>query len=675
MSRDKSTRRRRGRILRVSTSAAIAGCAGLATLVPTGPAWSAGNDDDVEWDGLFHDQGPLFVSTAEPTCSTPVTVTLRTFTTDITSANVKYYDTADGAHHWLPMSWERNDPTGRFDFWTATIPASCSVKYYRFQVNDGDDTDWYNAGGVHDDEPSQQDFSVIPGFSTPRWVRDAVMYQIFPDRFANGDPDNDVRTGEYSYFGNPTQEKEWGESVEPDPPAVNSSVFFGGDLQGITDHVDYLKNTLGVDTVWLNPVFTSPTNHRYDTQDYESVDPHLGGDAALADLIAAMHDSSNGPAGHVVLDGVFNHTGSWAPWFDRGDVWPDSVGAYESQTSPYVDWYTFFSWPDDYASFFQSTPSMPKLDYGNPDVRAAVYGRADSIAQRWIREFGIDGWRLDAPQYVDAGGGDGSNATNHEVWAEFREAVKGADPDAYIFGEYWGNANPWLTGGEWDGATNFNGFTQPVSQWITGRDYNDDPASIDTATFDAWLRDTRADYPRPAQLAMSNHLSNHDITRFATRAGGDPGKIRLAHLFQFTYVGVPTIYYGDEYGMPGGPDPDNRRTFDWSQATTADENVALVRKLISIRRDHPALRTGSFLTLGVDNANGLYAYGRMDADERIAVVLNNDGTSHDEAVPVYQLSVPDGATMTDALSGRTYEVVDGHVSVTVEGRNGVVLVH
>ncbi|HEY6739681.1 MAG TPA: glycoside hydrolase family 13 protein [Actinopolymorphaceae bacterium] len=677
------TPRSRGRHLRRTVTAltvlsmlAFAVVDGLVTDATRRTAWAASNDNDVEWNGLFHDQGPLYASTAEPTCSTPVEVTLRTYKGDITSANVKYFDEADSAHHWLPMTWRRNDATGRFDLWTATIPASCSTKYYRFQINDGADTDWYNAGGPTDDEPSALDFSVVPGFATPDWAKNSVLYQIFPDRFANGDPSNDVRTGEYSYFGAPTQSKEWGASVTPTPPAVNSSVFFGGDLQGVRDKLGYLKNTLGIDAIWLNPIFTSPTNHKYDIQDYENVDPHLGGDSALRALIADMHSTSNGPAGKVILDGVFNHSGSWAKWFDRGNVWPDVTGAYESQSSPYAGWYTFVDWPDQYASFFDATPSMPKFDYGasGSAVRQALYGSTSSVAQTWIREYGIDGWRLDAPQYADAGGGNGSNATNHQIWKEFRTAVKGAKPDAFVFGEHWGNARPWTTGGEWDAASNFNGFTQPVSQWITGRDYHDNPASISTSEFDAWLRGTRADYPRQAQLVMSNHLSNHDIPRFATRAGGDIWKTYLAHIFQMTYVGIPTIYYGDEYGMQGGADPDNRRTFDWSQGTTANESVALVKKLISIRRQYSALRTGSFLTLGVDDGAGLYAFGRMDADHRIAVLLNNDTTAHSSRIPVYQLSVPDGTTMTDAISGRTYQVSDGHVEVTVDGHYGAILV-
>lgn len=653
---------------------ALASLPALMAGIAVGPvqAYAASTDNDVEWDGLFHDQGTLFATPAQPGCTDPVELRFRTYADDVTEVALSYWDTADSSRHEVPATADGNDATGRYEFWRVTLPAgdACSTKYYRFRVTDGTDTDWYNAGGTHDNEPTELDFAVVPEFRTPGWAKNSVIYQIFPDRFANGDESNDVTDDAYRYFGAPTQAKQWGESVEPTPPAVNSSVFFGGDLVGVRQRLNYLTETLGISALYLNPIFTSPTNHAYDTQDYFSVDPRLGGDAALADLVDGMHAAD----GAVILDGVFNHAGSWAPWFDRGNVWPEVDGAHESTASPYADWFTFYSWPNDYASFLNQTPSMPKFDFAESgsEVRQRLYGAPDSVAQHWIREFGIDGWRLDAPQYADAGGGGGENATNHEIWSEFRQAVKGADPNSYIVGEYWGVATPWLSGGEWDGAVNFNGFTDPVSRWLTGRNHQDQPASLSVSQLDGWLRGTRADNPRQAQLAMSNHLSNHDIPRFATRAGGDTAAIRLAHIMQLTYVGIPTIYYGDEYGMTGGADPDNRRTFDWSR--TNDELVGLVSELIAVRERYSALRTGSFVTLGVADQQGIYAYGRMDEQSRIAVVLNNGDAPQEYAVDVHRMSVTDGSTMTDALSGRSFEVANGQVRVPIGPGEGMILV-
>ena len=641
------------------------------------PSYGASTDNNVEWNGLFHDQGSLYDSAVEPTCSTPVTLTFRTFHNDITSGNIKYYDTADNAFHWIPLTFAANDATGIFDLWRGTIPASCSVKYYRFQLNDGTAMAWYNAAGPSATEPSSDDFYVLPNFTTPDWAKNGVMYQIFPDRFYNGNTSNDIQTNQYSYFGTPTEHKNWGESPYGDTGYSNSTVFFGGDLQGIDQKLAYIKRTLGVNILYLNPIFTAPSNHKYDTQDYYNVDPSLGGNAALHQLVADVHSDSNGPRGYVVLDGVFNHTGTWEAWFNEFNTYPNTVGAYQSQSSPYYTYYTFQKWPMNYATFL-GVDSLPKLDYGSSGsaVRNSIYNTPDSVAQYWIRNYGIDGWRLDAAQYADAAGNDGSDATNHQIWHEFRDAVKGANPNAFILGEYWGNANPWTndTPAQWDAATNYDGFTQPVSEWITGEDYSGNSASISTSQFDSWLHSTRANYPTNVQEVMANSLSTHDITRFAQRANGDITKTELAAFFQMTYMGLPTLYYGDEYGMMGGADPDDRRTFDWSQGNTSNSAVALYQKLITIRNTYPALRTGSFIPLLTDDTNKVYSYGRMDAHNRMAVILNSDSTAHTVTIPVYQLSAVEGTTMTDKITGNTYQVQNGQVTVTVPGEYGAILV-
>ena len=633
---------------------------------------NASNDNNVEWDGLFHDQGPLYDSAPEPTCSTPVTLTFRTYHSDITSANIKYYDTADSSFHWVPMSFSRNDATGDFDLWQGTVPASCSVKYYRFQINDGTATAWYNGAGPSSSEPSSADFYIIPNFSTPSWAKNGVMYQIFPDRFYNGDPSNDIQTNQYTYLGSSTEHKNWGDSPYPDGGRSKDTIFFGGDLQGVDQKLSYIQQTLGANIVYLNPIFTAPSNHRYDTQDYMNVDPSLGGNSALQQLVGDIHNGG----GHIILDGVFNHTGSWNSWFNEYNTYPNVVGAYQSQSSPYYSYYNFQNWPTQYSSFLDNTPWMPKLNYGasGSAVRNAIYNTPGSVAQYWLRNYNIDGWRLDAAQYVDANGNQGSDATNHQIWQEFRNDIKGANSNAYILGEYWGNANPWTTGGQWDAATNYDGFTQPVSEWITGQDYNGNAASISPSQFDSWLHGTRANYPTDVQQVMANFLTSHDISRFGQRAGGDIWKTYEAAFFQMTYMGLPTIYYGDEYGMQGATDPDDRRTFDWSQGSTSNSAVALFQKLISIRNSYPALRTGSFITLLTDNTNNIYAYGRMDQNNRIAVVLNNDSTGHTVTIPAYQLSMANGSTVTDKITGNTYQVQNGQITLTVQGHYGAILV-
>ncbi len=644
-------------------------------------AQACSNDNNVEWNYLFSDQGPMFDSNPEPTPTTSVTVTLRTCKSDITSANVKYYDTGDSSYHWVSMVWVSNDPTGTFDYWQATIPASSSEKYYRFQINDGSATAWLNAAGITSSEPSSGDFFVIPGFKTPDWMKNGVVYQIFPDRFYNGDTSNDVTSGEYTYGGCATEQHAWGTSVlsTADPTNCNSEVFFGGDLTGVDQKLSYIKQTLGANIIYLNPIFNSPTVHKYDTQNYFEVDPAFGTSSTLQQLISDIHSTAYGSKGYIILDGVFNHSGDSNCWFQKqlyDNITCSYQGAYQSQSSPYYGYYTFQTWPNSYSDFF-GFGGMPKLDYGASAsaVRNQIYGSPSSVMKTYLASpYNIDGWRLDFPQALDSGGNGGSDATNHQITQELRSAVKSANSNADILGEYWGDASPWLDdGAEWDNVMNYNGFTQPVSEWMCGVDYHGNSASINESSLDSWLLGTRADVPVNVQETWTNELGSHDTERFATRCGGNIWDTYLGLIFQFTYIGTPTVYYGDEYGEQGGNDPDNRRTFDWTQATASNTAVALTQKLISIRNQYLQLRTGSIKTLLVDTTNHIYAFGRWDANHRIAVVLNNTSNTETVTIPAWQLSMTNGSSVTDLLTNASYQVSDGNLIVTVEGHYGAIL--
>jgi alpha-glucosidase len=666
-------------VILASLLAACGGSAGGGTGSPAGGGGRGGAPGGIDPTYLFSDQGAMFDSNPEPAATQAVTVTLRARHGNLTGAKIKYYDSADSAFHYVPMSVTSADPTGVFDYWQGTIPAGAAQKHYRFEAIDGSQTMWYDAEGASASEPSSGDFFVIPGFKTPAWMKNGVLYQIFIDRFYDGNPANDIANAQYTYAGCSTEQHAWGTGVQSNVGGCNSEVFFGGDLAGIDQKLGYVKATLGANILYLTPIFESPTNHKYDTADYYTVDPAFGTASDLEKLIQDVHGSTNGPEGYIILDGVFNHTGDTSCWFGKyvyGGFTCSVTGAYQSRSSPYYGWYTFQSWPDAYSAF-SGYSSMPKLDYGasGSAVRQQIYGSPTSVVQTYLQPpYGIDGWRLDSAQDIDAGGNGGSDAVNHQIMQELRTAVKSVNPDAEILGEYWGDASSWLDDGtEWDSAMNYNGFTQPVSEWICGTDESGNSASLDESGLDGWLRSTRADLPVNVQEVMTDELGTHDTVRFASRCGGDLARTELALIFQFTYIGTPGIYYGDEYGMQGGQDPDDRRTFDWSQASTANASVALTRELISIRNQYPALRTGSFITLITDDANHIYAFGRFDADNRIAVVLNNDGAEHTVTVPVWQLSMPDGTSVTDLLTGRAYAVSGGNVTASIPGHFGVVL--
>jgi alpha-glucosidase len=668
-----------GSMLHRTTPIVLALLAG-AQLCAAGRAHACTRDNAVQRSYLFSDQGPLYDSAPEPTARTPVTLTLRACKGDLTGASIKYYDTADDSYHWIPLHRVASDPTGVFDYWRGTVPASASQKRYRFRVEDGTASAWLNAAGITSSEPQSGDFFIIPGFKTPDWMKNGVMYQIFPDRFYDGDASNDVANGQYTYAGCATERHAWGTSVFARTRRCNGAVFFGGDLAGIDRKLRYIKGTLGADILYLNPIFNSPTNHKYDTQNYYEVDPAFGTGATLRKLIADVHSSSDGVRGYIILDGVFNHTGDTNCWFARQTY--DSItcplpGAWQSRSSPYFGYYTFRSWPGSYATFANSVPSMPKLDYGasGSAVRNQIYGAKASVMQTYLRApYRIDGWRLDVAQGLDAGGKAGSDGTNHEIMRELRAAVKSVNPAAEILGEYWGDASPWLDDGkEWDGAMNYNGFTNPVSEWLCGEDEYGRSAKISTTRFDDWLRAGRADLPVNVQEAMTNALGTHDTIRFATRCGGDIRKTYLGLILQLTYIGTPAIYYGDEYGMQGGADPDDRRTFDWSRANTRDRAVALTHRLIAIRHRYPALRTGSYMTLLADDARRIYAFGRFDASHRIVVVLNAARGTQTVTLPAYSLSMIDGSRVEDLLTGHRYRVANGDLTISIAGRYGAIL--
>jgi alpha-glucosidase len=641
----------------------------------TRPAYSADQDNNVEGSGLFHDQGPMFINTIEPDKQTETTVKFRAYKNDLSAASIKYFDSKDSKFRTVSLKKDPDETNAIFDYWRGTIPAGLSKKYYRFQLTDGSKTVWYNAVGPSDNEPTSGDFFVIPGFKTPDWLKNGIIYQIFPDRFFNGKKENDVQNGSYTHANTATVRRNWADSPKPAPGEDQSMVFYGGDLAGIIEKLSYINKTVGANIIYLNPIFKAPSNHKYDTADFDIVDPAFGTNEDLVKLSSAIHDGSSGVAGRLVLDGVFNHTGDAHKWFGKWEPTPGVVGAYQSETSPYRSFYSFTQWPKKYAHFM-TYDSLPKLNFGSAALRKQIFESPGSVAMRYLDQpYGIDGWRLDAPKYADEGGKQGEDAYNHSIWRRFRNAVKTKKSDAAILGELWENAKDWTASGDqWDCATNFDGFTQPVSQWITGKNYTNEPASLSVSGFDKWLRLTRATYPTCVQQAMSNHLSNHDITRFGDRAGGDIGKTYLGLFFQMTYVGVPTIYYGDEYGMSGGADPDNRRTMDWTVATEDNKAIALCRKLAAIRNKYTALRTGSFMTLHIDDANKTYGFARMDKRCKIAVLLNNDSREHTVELPVTQLDLKGEAKLTDEISGKTFTVSNGKVSVPLDGHYGAILV-
>jgi cyclomaltodextrinase len=480
----------------------------------------------------------------------------------------------------------------------------------------------------------------LDAFRTPAWVHDAVFYQIFPDRFARSDRVHKPRNLEA-----------W-----DSPPTERG--FKGGDLLGVAERLGYLAD-LGVTALYFTPVFQSAANHRYHTHDYLQVDPILGGDGALRELLDAAHRRGM----RVVLDGVFNHA-------SRGLFQFHHILENGPQ-SPYTDWFHVYSYPlhaygEDsepagYAGWW-NLRALPKFNTGNPEVREFIY----RIARRWV-EFGIDGWRLDVPSEIDDDG----------FWREFRNVVKSANPEAYIVGEIWGPAERWLQGDMFDGVMNYGLLRACIEFFIGARGDSSiwqggyGPVSpCDASQFAAQLEGLLGRYPLAASHAMLNLLDSHDTARFVTIAQGDTEALRLATLLQMTYPGAPSIYYGDEVGLPGGRDPDNRRSMPWDKRQWDLGLLAHVRNCVELRRAHPALRTGEFKTLYAERMT--YAYARYSADEWFMVVLNAGDRLQVADIHTGQL-LPDGSTLKDVWSPQTVTVNRGVAwDVVMPPRSGVV---
>lgn len=453
---------------------------------------------------------------------------------------------------------------------------------------------------------------VVPG-----WAEDAIWYQIFPERFANGDSSND-----------PPGVQPWGGKPE-------RNNYFGGDLKGIIDHLDYLER-LGVNALYLNPIFESPSNHKYHTSDYLKIDHNFGDERVFRKLVEECHRRKM----RLILDGVFNHTG--IHFFAFEDIKKNE------EKSRYVKWYNVHSFPvsgpekPNYEAWW-GLGDLPKLMTGNPEVRKYLF----EATRHWMKT-GIDGWRLDVP-----------NEIPHEFWIEWRKLVKSENPDAYIVGEIWDDATPWLQGDQFDAVMNYR-FRGGAVGFIALE--NQSPSQ-----FDSVLEAQRAAYPGRVDYALQNLIGSHDTERFLTLCGGDADKLRLAVLLQMTYVGAPMIYYGDEVGLQGGKDPDCRHTMEWDSTRWNRGLLDWYQKLVRIRNENRVLRRGSYKTVLVDNPGRTFAFIREDGGEKAMVVLN--GMARSRTIRPHDLA-PAPGKWRELLSGASYASDD---SVEVRAGSGVIL--
>lgn len=462
--------------------------------------------------------------------------------------------------------------------------------------------------------------------SVPSWVKDSIFYQIFPDRFSDGDPAN-----------NPPNVMAWGSA-----PTIYG--FQGGDLRGVINRMYYLVD-MGINALYLNPIFLSSSNHRYNTMDYYQIDPKLGSMKEFKVLLDVAHRNQI----KVVIDGVFNHSGRG--FFAFNDI-------LENQTSsPYRSWFHIKKYPVDAYSpgdavDFQAWwkfKSLPKFNTGNPMVRKYIF----DVARYWV-EQGIDGWRLDVPSEID----------DDSFWAQFRQVVKNINPEAYLLGEIWDGNPRWVGEGHFDGLMHY-----PIRDLILDLLRE----KIKPGKFINGLQEWYYKYPLENSAAMYLLLGSHDTERYFSLIGKSMDKAKLGVLIQFTYPGAPAVYYGDEIGLEGGKDPDNRRAFQWDETQWNTDLRQWFKKLINLRKQNPALRRGSFNVLMSDDNSGTCAFVRSDGEQTLIAVINASSSTREIEIDLQSAGMEEVGQLRNLLGDENIAISQGKILLKIAPWSGYLL--
>ncbi|NOH62325.1 maltodextrin glucosidase [Vibrio sp. RE88] len=554
--------------------------------------------------------------------------------------------------------------THHLTFWTASITANSDqdLTRYAFKILMPQRQLWLDAKGLHTRMPPREThFKFNSKHQPPAWVNKQVFYQIFPDRFCNGNSDISVKTGEYKVSGGTRNvvAKQWGEPVDVSNGNAGCE-FYGGDLHGVEQKLDYLE-TLGITALYLNPIFAAPSNHKYDTSDYLNVDPHLGSNQHFAELCQQIHQRDM----KIMLDAVFNHTSTEHPWFNLQGLHPE-VGAYQGTHSEYRDYYLFEGESRHYEGW-KGIKSLPVLNFENSRVRNYIYLGDDAVIKHWLKPpYSIDGWRFDVIHML--GEGQGAKNNQHYVKA-FRQAAKSVNPDCYVLGEHFFEATQWLQGDQEDGAMNYYGFAHPLRALLANLDIAFDPISISVPEFLNWLSEARAKVPWLNQLSQLNQLDSHDTARFMELVKHDPRLFRLAATLLFSYVGTPCIYYGTELGIEGSHDPDNRRCMPWDEV---EHNTYLpfIKQLIEIRKTQPALQEGDFVLLYQDDTS--FAYARQLAGQCVIAAFNLGNNVKSLTLPVWKLNITN-PTFFNAMTKQKVAVSNSKISIQLEPVSSILI--
>ncbi len=711
------------------------------------PCDNARLDNDVYLVGTGHDSfNPFYRSPfgAVKSSQGAIQLRFRTCRNDVHSVKVRVWDSIEAREIWYPMTKEKTeqDPSiGAVDYWQLRlpIPAHPDILYYFFEMQDGGTKRWYvtsdrkfYVGGwgrytaEWDPMHSYQLTVYDKDFQVTSWNKGALFYQILPERFRNGDRSNDPINGMEKVFGKPVRKMDWNQPL-CDPRGQtcrheSDNQFYGGDLDGVIEKLDYLEK-MGVEAIYLNPIFEAQTNHRYDTQDYYAVDKYLG----YVETFKRLSSEAEKRGIKLVVDGVFNHGSADSPYFDLFNRFGQG-GACQNPASPFRSWFYFphrtkppfdhnrpevIMYCKDTQGHLNTTYESwdgyyehPVYNTSNPALRQYFYSGPNSVAKYWLKS-GASGWRLDVGGELDPGYAVNPRNT---YWEEFRQAVKAVNPDAAIIGEQWGNASPWLIGNEWDSVMNYR-FRSAVLSWMADgcngsgcyngvfEDEDSNPYSdsgaigpITESMLSLRLKGIQENYPAPSWHAMLNLLGSHDTARvmFLLKkvSNNDPmmahRKFQFLSLFQYTYPGAPMVYYGDEVGLATDSvwyqgrwrdDPYCRAPYPWADEGLSPDTGLLshFEKLGQLRKASPAFKDGDFDVTLIDDTRRLFGFKRSKGNHKVWVVLNRN-TAEIPLVMSLNDTIPDGTVLEDVLNGELFVVSGGRVNLgTIKGLWGRVL--
>ena len=586
-----------------------------------------------QWlESVYSDGTTDFVSDPAPALGQTVKIRVRLYA-DAPVTAVILRTVPNGGDTMIPARPVKTE--GGLVWWEAELRMSERRMQYQFYLAADDGLYFYTQRGITTYLPDQTyDFVLLTDYVQPSWVKQAVFYQIFPERFCNGDPANDVRSGEYRVDGYPTIRVEPWNTPAMDYEQGRCLDFYGGDLQGIREKIPYLRD-LGVTALYLNPIFTAPSVHKYDCIDYFHVDPHFGGDEALAELSRALHENGM----KLILDISINHTGASHRWFNRDCAWfPKEVGAFHNPDSPERAYYFFGQ--DNTCKYWFDVPSLPVLNYTSEALRDRIWRARDSVLRKWLKPpYSIDGWRFDV---ADVFARNDEIQLAHQVWPEIRRAIREENPQAYILAEDWGDCAQYLQGDEWDSPMNYYGCGRVIREFLGQPDHflarcpelRTVRRNMSAEEVEARVIQHLAKLPWAIRENQFNLIDSHDISRLHNDPAVHPGEYRGAVIFQFMLPGAASVYYGDEAAVGGtlGTNEGCRWPMPWGTGFEQTERFRFYRTLMRLKGEHPALSAGGMQFLYA--AGRILSMARFTEGETFVFVLSAEETDREIRLPL-----------------------------------------